>query len=111
MLTEPQCTRVHKYHHLGLCLAGNLSLIVFLPMMFLILYHIKKLQAKLAKFQSIVDTNIVQAASLGYNYGSRIRTCGVNDPVWLLIPHQEKLGSKWQGGWTVKALRGTVTLK
>ena len=45
----------------------------------------------------------MQAASsqkLGYNYGSCIKTFKVNDPVWLLFPHQEKPGSKWQGGWT-----------
>ena len=72
----------------------------------------KELQVKLAKFQDIVENNIVQAASsqkLGYDYGSRIKRVGVNNPVWLLVLHQEKLGYKWKGGWTVKALRGTVT--
>ena len=74
----------------------------------------KELQAKLAKLQDILETNIVQAASSqksGYDYGSHIRTFEVNDPVWLLVPRQGKLASKWQGGWKVKALKSTVNLE
>ena len=64
--------------------------------------------------QDIVETNIVQAASSqksGYDYGSHIRTFEVNDPVWLLVPRQGKLTSKWQGGWKVKALKSTINLE
>ena len=71
-------------------------------------------QAKLAKLKHIVKTNIVHAASnqkSGYDYGSRIRAFGVDHPVWLLVPCQGKLHSKWQGGWKVKALRGTVNIE
>ena len=74
----------------------------------------QELQAKLAKLKDIVETNIVQAASnqkSGYDYGSHIRTFRVDDSVWLLVPRQGKLHSKWQGGWKVKALRGTVNIE
>ena len=74
----------------------------------------KELQAKLAKLQNMVETNIVQVASSqksGYDYGSCVRTFEVDDPVWLLIPCQDKLSSKWQGGWKVKTLKGTVNIE
>ena len=99
MLTKSQFTYLDKYHHLGLCLAGILSLMIFLSMIFLILHHIKEnyKYVKLAKLKDILETTIVQAASRqksGYDYGSDIRTFEINDPVWLLVPHQGKLGSK-----------------
>ena len=64
--------------------------------------------------KDIVKINIVQAANnqkSAYDYGSRIRTFLVEYPIWLLVPHQGKLHSKWQGGWKVNALRGTVIIE
>ena len=103
MLTKSTFTCLDKYYHLELCLAGNLSLMIFLSMMFSILHHIKEnyKYVKLAKLKDIVETTIVQAASRqasGYDYGSDIRTFGINNRVWLFLPCQRKLGSKWQGG-------------
>ena len=56
---------------------------------------------KVTQIKDIVETTILQATSRqqsGYDYGSDITTFEINDPVWLLVPHQGKLGSKWQGG-------------
>ena len=55
----------------------------------------------------MVKSNLVQAAQYqkqGYDCSTHTRTFAVNDPVWLLIPHQGKLDSKWQGGWMLKKL-------
>ena len=74
----------------------------------------KELQAKLAKLQDMVEANIVQSANYqktGYDHGTQIRTFAVNDPVWLLVPRQGKLGSKWQGGWKVRALKSNVSIQ
>ena len=62
-------------------------------MMFLILHHIKKTASKVSQIPRYNGDQYSASSqlSLGYNYGSRIRTFGVNDPVWLLVPHQEKL--------------------
>ena len=68
----------------------------------------KELQLKLAKLRDLVETNIVQAAAYqktGYDRQTMCRTFTANYPVWLLIPRQGKLSSKWQGGWTVKAVK------
>ena len=90
MLTKSQFTCLDKYHHLGLCLAGNLSLMIFLSMMFSILHHIKEKYkfVKLAKLKDIVEITIMQAASRhksGYDYGSDIRIFEINDPVGYLF--------------------------
>lgn len=59
----------------------------------------------------MVEANLVQAAQYqkqGYDHSTQTRTFAVNDPVWLLIPHQGKLDSKWQGGWKVKEITSPV---
>ena len=74
----------------------------------------KELQLKLAKLQDMVETNIVQSANYqktGYDHCTQVRTFAVNNPVWLLIPRQGKLGSKWQGGWKVRGVKSEVTIQ
>ena len=61
-----------------------------------------------------METNIVQAATYqktGYDQQTKHRTFKANDPVWLLIPCQGKLSSKWQGGWTVRAVKSAVSIQ
>ena len=73
----------------------------------------RQLQEKLAKLQDMVEANLVQAAQYqkqGYDRSTHTRTFAVNDPVWLLIPRQGKLDSKWQGGWTVKEIKSPVNI-
>ena len=74
----------------------------------------KELQLKLAKLRDLVETNIVQAATYqktGYDQQTKHRTFKANDPVWLLIPRQGKLSSKWQGGWTVRTVKSAVSIQ
>ena len=73
----------------------------------------RQLQEKLAKLQDMVEANLVQAAQYqkqGYDRSAHTRTFAVNDPVWLLIPRQGKLDSKWQGGWMVKEIKSPVNV-
>ena len=54
----------------------------------------RQLQEMLAKLQDMAETNLVQADQYkkqGYECSTHTQTFEVNDPVWLLIPHQRKL--------------------
>jgi len=56
----------------------------------------------------------VQAAKqqkTGYDLNTHTRIFQANDPVWLLIPCQGKLSSKWQAGWRVNAVKSAVTVE
>ena len=73
----------------------------------------RQLQEKLAKLQDMVEANLVQAAQYrkqGYSSSTHTRTFEVNDPVWLLILHQGKLDSNWQGVWTMKEIKSPVNV-
>ena len=46
-----------------------------------------------------------------YDHQLKHRTFTANDPVWLLILHQGKLSLKWQGGWTIRAVKSAVSIQ
>ena len=61
----------------------------------------------------MVEANLVQAAKFkkqGYDRSTQTRRFAVNNPVWLLILHQGKLDSKWQGGSMVKEIKSPVNV-
>ena len=76
-------------------------------------YH-QQLQAKLAKLQGFVETNLVEAAQaqkLAYDCQSRTTNVHKGDSVWLSIPTAGKLSPRWEGGWTVQEVKSAAKMK
>ena len=58
------------------------------------------LQAKLAEFRDLVESNMTQAANrqkVTYDHHSTSRTFKEGDTVWLSIPTAGKLDPRWEG--------------
>ena len=66
------------------------------------------LRAKLAELQDLVESNLVQAAEhqkTNYDLQSCCRTFRTGDLVWLSRPTAGKLDPRWEGNWSVKAVK------
>ena len=72
------------------------------------------LQAKLAEIRDFVETNLVEAAQrqkAQFDKHSKERSFGVGDPVWVSIPTAGKLDPRWEGNWTIKAIKSPSTFE
>ena len=69
------------------------------------------LQAKLAEMRDFVEANLVESANrqaTNYNKLSSTRHFAVGDHVWLSIPTARKLDPRWDGKWTITAVKGPL---
>ena len=78
-------------------------------------YH-AHLQAKLAELHNLVESNLAEAArNQMHSYDQHTSppsfTVNIGDTVWLSIPTAGKLDPKWEGGWSIKAVKSPVTIK
>ena len=72
------------------------------------------LQAKLAALRDLVEANATEAAATqkgSYDRLSQKRVFRQGDPVWLSLPTAGKLSPRWEGRWTVKAVKSPVTME
>ena len=72
------------------------------------------LQAKLAEIRDFVETNLVEAAQrqkAQFDKHSKKRSFGVGDPVWVSIPTAGKFDPRWEGNWTIKAIKSPSTFE
>ena len=72
------------------------------------------LKAKLAEMRDFVETNLTGSASRqsnNYNKHSQSRQFKVGDHVWLSIPTAKKLDPKWDGRWTITAVKGPLNMQ
>ena len=72
------------------------------------------LQAKLAEMRGFVEINLAGSASRqsnNYNKHSQTRQFKVGDHIWLSIPTAKKLDPKWDGRWTITAVKGPLNMQ
>ena len=63
--------------------------------------------------RDFVETNLAGSASRqsnNYNKHSQTRQFKVGDHVWLSIPTAKKLHPKWDGRWTITAVKGPLNM-
>ena len=71
-------------------------------------------QARLAKLQDFVHTNISLAArnqKLHYDQHTSTPSFKLGDPVWLSVPTAGKLDPRWEGEWVVKSVKSPVSVE
>ena len=72
------------------------------------------LQAKLAEMCDFVEANLVESASrqrINYNKHSLTRHFTVGDHVWLSVPTARKLDPRWDGKWTITAVKRPLVME
>ena len=72
------------------------------------------LQTKLAEIRDFVETNLTEAATrqkAQFDKHSKERSFMVGDPVWVSIPTAGKLDPRWEGNWTIKAIKSPSTFQ
>ena len=72
------------------------------------------LKAKLAEICDFVETNLkgsISRQSNNYNKHSQTRQFKVGEGVWLSIPTAKKLDPKWDGRWTITAVKGPLNMQ
>ena len=76
--------------------------------------HHHHLQAKLAEMHDFVEANFIESASRQrdhYNKHFQTGKFTVGDKVWLFIPTAKKLDPRWDGRWTITALKGLLNME
>ena len=72
------------------------------------------LQAKLSELRSFVQDKLKESARAQkeqYDKHTEQRVFRVGDPVWLSIPTAGKLDPRWEGGWTIQAVKSPVNME
>eukprot|EP00731_Ephydatia_muelleri_P010889 Em0005g1475a len=72
------------------------------------------LQAKMAELQDLVEAHIAESASrqkVDYDRHSAERQFKSGDLVWLSVPTAGKLDPRWEGNWTVRSTKSSVTVE
>ena len=72
------------------------------------------LQAKLAEFLDLVESNMTQAANrqkVTYDHHSTSRTFKEGDTVWLSILTAGKLDPRWEGRWIIKSIKSPINFE
>ena len=76
--------------------------------------YVAHVQGKLAEMRQFVDDHLEKAAHLQKDYYDQRTTTqcfNPNDLVWLQDPTARKLDPIWEGGWSVRSVKGPVTVE